>query len=164
MRSRVTRRRGEEGQEIVLFGVLLAMVIAAGSVLAVNLVWLRAEWTAIQEATISAATAGTVEVGGLPGARSLDPDRAEEAARQVLADNLVALPLLDLDPATIAAEAEVRVLNPPPGVCLPDPLGGPCHEVPFVSMGVKAPIRLPWGNWQLTLYSRAVAEAGESPE
>ena len=158
------KQRGEEGQEIVLFGVLLAMVIAVGSVLAINLIWLRAEWTALQEAAISAAAAGTVEVGGLPGARALDPHDAEKAARQVLADNLATLPFLGLDPDEIAGEAEIRVLNPPPGVCLADPLGGPCHEVPFVTLEVKMPVRLPWGRWPVTLPGRAVAEAGESPQ
>ena len=158
------KRRGEEGQEIALFGVLLAMVIAVGAVLAINLLWLRAGWTALQEAAISAAAAGTAEVGGLPGARALDPDRAEEAARRLLAANLARLPFLDGYPEEMAKEAEIQVLNPPPGVCLPDPLGGPCHRVPFVTMQVKMPVRLPWGNWPLTLPGRAVAEAGESPE
>ena len=158
------KRRGEEGQEIALFGVLLAAVIAAGSVLAVNLVWLRAEWTALQEAAFSAAAAGTVEVGGLPGARNLNPHNAEQAARRLLAENLAGLPFLALDPDAIADEAEIRVLNPPPGVCRPDPLGGACHEVPFVTLGVEVPLRLPWGRWPVTLRIRAVAEAGESPQ
>lgn len=154
----------ERGQQIVLFGVLLAAVVAVGAALATNLVWLRAEWTALQEASISAAAAGAVEVGGLPGARTLDPDDAEEAARRLLAENLTGLPFLDLDPDQIADDAEIYALNPGPGECLPDPLGGPCHEAPFVTMNVQAPVRLPWGNWQLTLYARAVAEAGESPQ
>ena len=154
----------EEGQEIVLFGVMLAVVVAAGAVLAVDLVWLRAGWTALQEASLSAAAAGTVEVAGLPGSRALDADRAEGAARRVLAENLAALPFLDLAPGDVAARADVHVVNPPTTTCEPDPLGGPCHDTPFVSIGVDAPIRLPWGNWQLTLYCRAVAEAGESPQ
>lgn len=161
---RDTRTHGEEGQEIVLFGVMLAVVIAAGAVLAVDLVWLRAGWTALQEASLSAAAAGTVEVAGLPGARALDADRAEEAARRVLEVNLAALPFLDLAPGDVAVGADVHVVNPPAATCEPDPLGGPCHDAPFVSIGVEAPIRLPWGNWQLTLYCRAVAEAGESPQ
>ncbi len=158
------RKHNEEGQEIVLFGVLLAMVLAVGSVLAINLVWLRAGWTAVQEAAISAAAAGAVEVGGLPGARSLDPDRAEWAARQNLFENLAALPFLEGDPEEMAHAAEIRVLNPGPGECRPDPLGGPCHNVPFVTLRVEMPVRLPWGNWPVTLPGRAVAEAGESPQ
>jgi len=158
------RRRGEEGQEIVLFGLLLAMVITVGAMLAVNLLWLRAGWTTLQEAAFSAAAAGTLEVGGLPGARALDPNRAEEAARRLLAENLARLPFLDGDPEEMAREAEIRALNPAPGECLPDPLGGPCHEAPFVTLQVRMPVRLPWGGWRLTLPGRAVAEAGESPE
>ena len=99
--------RDEEGQEIALFGVLLAMVVVVGSVLALNLVWLRAEWTALQEAAISAAAGGTLEVQGLPGARRLDPDRAEKAARRLLADNR-----LFRDPHTAAdAYAAAWALN-----------------------------------------------------
>ena len=158
------KRQSEAGQEIVLFGVLLAVVIAVGSVLAVNLVWLRAEWMTLQETAFSAAAAGTVEVEGLPGVRRLDPDDAEKAARKLLAENLAGLPFLDLEADQIAADAEVQVLNPPPGVCQPDPLGGPCHEVPFVTLNVKVPLRLPWGDWRLVLRVRAVAEAGESPQ
>ncbi len=158
------KRRGEEGQEIVLFGVLLAAVIAVGAVLAVNLLWLRSGWTALQETALSAAAAGTLEIGGLPGARTLDPDRAEEATRWLLAENLARLPFLDGDPVELAKDAEVHVLNPAPGECLPDPLGGPCHEVPFVTLRVDMPLRLPWGRWPLTLPGRSVAEAGESPE
>jgi hypothetical protein len=157
-------RRQEEGQEIALFGALLAALIAVGAVLAVNLLWLRAGWTALQEATFSAAAAGTLEVGGLPGARALDPECAGEAARQVLAANLARLPFLDGDAEKMAGEAEVHVLNPGPGECLPDPLGGPCHDVPFVTVQVRMPVWLPWGNWPVTLPGRAVAEAGESPE
>jgi hypothetical protein len=158
------RRHGEEGQEIALFGALLAMVIAAGAVLAVNLLWLGAGWTALQEAAFSAAAAGTLEVGGLPGARALDPERAEASARGLLARNLARLPFLDGDPEAMATAAEVQVVNPPPGTCEPDPLGGPCHAVPFVSLRVRMPVRLPWGSWPVTLPGRAVAEAGESPE
>lgn len=157
-------RSKEEGQEIALFGVLLAMVIAVGAVLAVNLLWLRAGWTALQEAAFSAAAAGTAEVEGLPGARALDPARAEEAARRLLAEDLARLPFLDGDPEGIAMGAEVQVLNPPPGRCLPDPLGGPCYGVPFVTLRVNVPVRLPWGSWPVTLPGRAVAKAGESPE
>jgi len=164
MKLLCVKGRGEEGQEIALFGVLLAAVIAFGAVLAVNLLWLRSGWTALQEATFSAAAAGTLEVGGLPGARALDPDRAEEATRRLLAENLARLPFLDGDPVELAKDAEVHVLNPAPGVCLPDPLGGPCHEVPFVTLRVKMPLRLPWGSWPVTLPGRAVAEAGESPQ
>ena len=76
MRRCGVKDRREEGQEIALFGVLLAAVIATGAVLAVNLLWLRSGWTALQEATYSAAAAGTLEVGGLPGARALDAGRA----------------------------------------------------------------------------------------
>jgi hypothetical protein len=158
------KHRGEEGQEIALFGVLLAAVIAVGAVLAVNLLWLGAGWTALQEATFSAAAAGTLEVGGLPGARALDPGRAEDAARRLLAENLAYLPFLEGDPEEMAQDAEVYVLNPSPGVCLADPLGGPCHEAPFVTLRVRMPVRLPWGNWPVALPGRAVAEAGESPE
>jgi len=158
------KRRGEEGQEIALFGVLLAVVIAAGAVLAINLVWLRAEWLTLQEAAFSAAAAGTLEVEGLPGDRALDPARAEEATRRLLAANLARLPFLDGNPAEMAQEAEVHVVNPGPGECRPDPLGGPCHEVPFVTLGVKVPLNTPWGGWRLTLPIRAVAEAGESPQ
>ena len=52
----------------------------------------------------------------------------------------------------------------PAGDCLPDPLGGPCHEVPFVTLRFEMPLRLPWGSWPVTLPGRAVAEAGESPQ
>lgn len=158
------RHRGEEGQEIVLFGVLLAVVVATGAGLAVNLLWLRAGWTALQEAAFSSAAAGTLEVSGLPGVRVLDPYRAEGATRQMLAENLARLPYLDGDPKELAKDADIYVLNPSPGECLPDPLGGPCHEVPFVTLQVRMPLRLPWGNWPVTLPGRAVAEAGESPE
>ena len=158
------RRRGEEGQEIALFGLLLAMVVAVGAMLAVNLLWLRFGWTALQEAAISAAAAGTLEVDGLPGARALDPNEAEQAARRLLAENLTGLPFLDGDPAEIAERAEICTLNPAPDECLPDPLGGPCHRAPFVTLRVQMPVRLPWGGWRLTLPGRAVAEAGESPE
>ena len=164
MRCRRLRSQREEGQEIALFGVLLAAVIAVGAVLAVNLLWLRSGWTALQEATFSAAAAGTLEVGGLPGARALDPDRAEEATRRLLAENLARLPFLDGDPVELAKDAEVHVLNPALGECLTDPLGGPCHEVPFVTLLVRMPLRLPWGSWPVTLPGRAVAEAGESPQ
>ena len=164
MRFHRVKERREEGQEIALFGVLLAAVVAAGAVLAVNLLWLRSGWTALQEAAFSAAAAGTLEVDGLPGARALDPVRAEESARRLLAENLARLPFLDGDPGEMANRAEVHVLNPKPGECLADPLGGPCHEVPFVTLRVKMPLRLPWGSWALTLPGRAVAEAGESPE
>jgi hypothetical protein len=164
MRLYGVKQRGEEGQEIVLFGVLLAVVIAAGAVLAVNLLWLRSSWTALQEAAFSAAAAGTLEVGGLPGARGLDPERAEEAARRLLAGNLAELPFVDGDAEEMARQAEIEVLNPPPGECWPDPLGGRCHEVPFVTLRVQMPVRLPWGGWPLTLPGRAVAEAGESPQ
>jgi hypothetical protein len=146
MRLYHVKERGEEGQEIALFGVLLASVIAVGAVLAVNLLWLRSGWTALQEATFSAAAAGTLEVGGLPGARALDPDRAEEATRRLLAENMARLPFLDGDPVELAKDAEVYVLNPASGECLPDPLGGPCHEVPFVTLRVQMPLRLPWGS------------------
>lgn len=156
--------RGEEGQEIALFGALLAVIIAAGAVLALNLVWLRAEWTALQEAAISAAAAGTLEVQGLPGARGLDAGRAGEAARRLLAANLARLPFVEGDAAAVAREAEVHVVNPAAGECWPDPLGGPCHAVPFVTLRFKAPLRAPWGGWPLSLAIRAVAEAGESPQ
>jgi hypothetical protein len=164
MRLHCVKERGEEGQEIALFGVLLAAVIAVGAVLAVNLLWLRSGWTALQEATFSAASAGTLEVSGLPGARSLDPGRAEKATRRLLAEDLARLPYLDGDPQDVAQKAEVYVLNPAPGKCLADPLGGSCHEVPFVTVRVQVPVRLPWGSWPLTLPGRAVAEAGEAPE
>ncbi len=164
MRLHCAKERGEEGQEIALFSVLLAAVIAVGAVLAVNLLWLRSSWTSLQEAAFSAAAAGTLEVSGLPGARTLDPDRAEEATRRLLAENLARLPFLDGDPVELARDAEVHVLNPAWGECLPDPLGGPCHEVPFVTLRVKMPLRLPWGSWPVTLPGRAVAEAGESPQ
>ena len=163
MRRCGVKDRREEGQEIALFGVLLAAVIATGAVLAVNLLWLRSGWTALQEATYSAAAAGTLEVGGLPGARALDAGRAEEATRRLLAENLARLPFVDGDPVDLAHDAEVHVLNPNPGECLPDPLGGPCHEVPFVSLRIRMPVRLPWGSWPVTLPGRAVAKAGESP-
>jgi hypothetical protein len=158
------KQRREEGQEMVLFGVLLAAVLAIGAMLAVNLLWLWSGWTALQESALSAAAAGTLELNGLPGARALDPDRAEAATRWLLADNLARLPFLAGEPEEMADEAEVWVLNPAPGECLPDPLGGPCHEVPFVTLRVRMPVLLPWGHWPVTLPGRAVAEAGESPE
>jgi hypothetical protein len=158
------RRRPEEGQQIVLFSVLLMVILAAGSILAINLLWLRATWTALQEVTFSAAAAGTAEIDGLPGARALDPARAKDAARQLLVENLEGLPFLAADPATIGQKARIHAFNPAPGVCHPDPLGGPCHAVPFVTMGAKVPVRLPWGGWQVTLYSRAVAEASQAPQ
>lgn len=142
---------GEQGQEIVLFGVMLAMVVAVGSVLAINLVWLRAEWTALQEGAISATAAGALEVQGLPGVHTLDPDRAESATRRMLEANLEPLPFLGRRPSDIAADAIVTVTNP----ALADP---------YVELEVGIPIRLPWTGWELTLPIHAFAEAGQSPQ
>jgi hypothetical protein len=164
MKRQQMKDKGQEGQQIVLFSVLLLVIVAAGSILASNLLWLRATWTTLQEVTFSAAAAGAAELDGLPGARTLNPGQAGKAARQLLVDNLGSLPFLDEDPAKIGQKANIQVLNPAPGACQPDPLGGPCHEVSFVTIGLDVPVRLPWGGWRLTLHSRAVAEAGESSQ
>jgi hypothetical protein len=140
------------------------VIVAVGSVLAIDLIWLRAGWTALQETTISAAAAGTVEVQGTPGHRTLNPDAAREATRGTLQNNLAALPFLADTPEQIAQQAQIYVGNPPPGHCMPDPLGGPQRCAPFVSVRARAAVRLPWSGGKIVLPLRAVAETGTSPQ
>lgn len=151
MRTRKGQSR-EEGQEIVLFGVMLAAVVVVGGVLAINLVWLRAQWTALQEAAFSAAAAGSLQTQEIPGVRGLDEAAARDVAIRVLADNLAALPFLDGDPAAIAQGATIQVYANPPG------------QAPYVTLAASVPVRLPWNNVRLSLPISAVSRAGESPQ
>ena len=141
----------ERGQEIVLFGVMLAVVVTVGGMLALNLIWLRTQWTALQEAALSAAAAATLELEGVPGVQYLDKNAAKEIAERVLADNLATLPFLDAEPERIAGKAEIRVHNPP-------------SAEPYVELEFRVPIRLPWPGWKLILSISAIAVAGETPD
>ena len=154
--------RREEGQAMVLFGVLLAMILVVGSVLALNLVFLVGQINSIKEAMVEAAAGGAMQGANIPGGAGLDEVKARNTARKLLQWNLQGIPFLAAPAAQLAAEADIRVIEPA-GSPEPDPFEpGTSYRTPFVTIRGKFPLQLVWGG-VIGVPIHAAAQVGQSP-
>ena len=153
----------EEGQEMILFGVLLAGLIVVGSVLAINLIVLHGQWNALNDVMVSAAAGGATRPYIFPGMIWLDPFQAKKVSRTLLRQNLAQMPFLDAPASQIANRADIRVLTPH-GSCVPDPFEPrTCYRTPFVTIRAVIPVRLAWGEIVLSIPLHAAAQVGRTP-
>ncbi len=81
-----------------------------------------------------------------------DTTATREHVRQSLARNLASVAYLmeGTTPDQVAAQAEMVVVNPQGGRCMPSPLSigparGPCYYDPFVAVRVTVPLKALWG-------------------
>ena len=177
------RSRGqgrERGQTLIAMAFFLASLVIVAAVL-IDLIQVREAQVAVETAIQSGAVDGarmdlpasTLIPRCPPGEKCTfpprelavpDDDATHARVRAALAQNLesVAYLLDGVTPKEIAAKAEIAVVNPQDGACLPSPFAEGsevpvCYYDAFVAARVAVPLRVLWGS---TRFSYRVAVVG----
>lgn len=139
----MSRSRGQS----ILYAVLLMPTLVLVFALAVDIAGLHMQKLrlryAVDLATVAAATAVDAQYYSRSGRLRLDPVVANATAREYLLRNLSGLPDVP-DAATVAADADVTVINQLPGV---DPYSGIRLDRPAVSARIRVPYRFSLLGW-----------------
>jgi Flp pilus assembly protein TadG len=138
MRARRARRRAQHGSS-VLYVIVLSPVLLLGMALATEAGALQMQRQRLQSALDASVVVAAASAAHAGSAARLDVARADDVARQVLADNFA--PLASAFGGTtavaIARDADVAVVTDVPS---PDPFGHGTIRRPTLELRVRVPL------------------------
>lgn len=159
----------ERGQVIVVMAFFMVALLTLVAVL-IDLIQVRQAQVQIDSAAQVAAVDGArinldsstlipapliCPLGNNCASRTLkipDSEHTLQAVRASLERNLASVEFLmeGATPKSVAQEAEIKVVNPSPGACVPSPFDdgagrGNCYYDPFIAVRVTVPLKTLWG-------------------